>query len=135
MILGVGIDSVPISRMEQELKDRASGFFTGSFTAGEIRYCQEAISRNPARHFAARFAAKEAFFKAIGLTMASRGKMERVMPGDFPGVEIVISPEGFPTLVLHDRAKKMASDLGIDKVWVSITHDDLHATAVVILEG
>lgn len=135
MILGLGVDIVPIRRMENELEDIASGFFTGAFTPAEIQYCETAVSQKPAQHFAARYAVKEAFFKALGLVMARHGRTERVSTTSFINVEVIVNPGGFPTITLHNRTQKIAQEVGVKSIWTSLTHDDTSAIAVVVLEG
>jgi holo-[acyl-carrier protein] synthase len=65
MIYGVGIDLVMISRIEEALQRWGERFREKVFTPGEIQYCGQ--KRNPAPSFAARFAAKEALAKALGV--------------------------------------------------------------------
>jgi holo-[acyl-carrier protein] synthase len=78
-------------------------------------------------HYSARFAAKEAFLKAVGLGL--RGGMR------WRDVGVVHAPSGKPGLVVQGRAAERMLELGADQAHVSLTHTDEHACAVVILEG
>jgi holo-[acyl-carrier protein] synthase len=95
------------------------------FSTGEIAYAQ--ARARPAMHFAARLAAKEAAFKALAGTEEARliGWRE---------VEVVPREGRAPTLLFHGRAGARARELGIERVWLSITHSDVTAGAVVVLE-
>ena len=65
MIYGIGIDLVKVKRIEEALERWGERFQNKVFTPGEIRYCLQ--KKNPSPNFAARFAAKEAFVKALGI--------------------------------------------------------------------
>ena len=64
MILGIGIDQCDVRRMRRRLDGPTDGFVSSVFRPAEITYCMS--KHLPEEHFAARFAAKEAFFKALG---------------------------------------------------------------------
>lgn len=83
--------------------------------------------RRPERHFAARFAAKEAFFKAV-----SDGDRV-VIP--WHDVEIVRETYGKPIMRLHGEAKWMADKRGVTRIFVTMSHSDAWATANVVLES
>lgn len=120
MILGIGTDLVEVSRIAAAMS--GSGFKNRYFSAGEIAYCEP--KRGKARNYAARFAAKEAFFKALG---AGRG----ADPGD---VEIVNGPQGKPELVLRGKAAESCRKRRVSGVFVSLTHIKDYAGAVVVIE-
>ncbi len=124
MILGIGTDLLDVARMAKELEEEGAGFRDAVFTQSEIAYCE--AKRYPARHFAARFAAKEALFKALaGPT-----------PHDlWREVEVARTGDAAPRLVLHGRAKEAADRLGVTNVLVSLSHTDSLATASVVLQG
>jgi holo-[acyl-carrier protein] synthase len=124
MMYGVGTDLVEVARIEGILKKWCERFTLKVFSDGEIRYCS--AKSCPARHLAARFAAKEAFLKGLGLGMG-RGV-------GFRDVEVINSPEGKPELVLHERAKNMIESAGIRENHLSISHTERYAMAVVALE-
>ncbi len=122
MIVGVGIDIVDVRRMKKSIGK--PGFINHAFTPAEIAYCsQKAYS---AEHYAARFAAKEAFFKAIGTGVA--GDL------DFTQVEITNDDNGKPNLALRDAAQSIAEKLEIKQIHTSLSHEKDFATAIVILE-
>lgn len=126
MIIGVGVDLVEISRVRTLVASKGERALTRLFTDGERRYC-EAMAY-PARHFAARVAAKEATFKALSGTDDARGIAWREM-------EVVLDGFGRPSLLLHGRASSRARELGVLRTWVSLSHGDDLATAFVVLEG
>ncbi len=124
MILGIGTDLLEVSRMERELSKGRAGLKEEVFTPSEIVYCEG--KRYPARHFAARFAAKEALVKALpALGVAPRLR----------DVEVARTETGAPRLVLHGALRDAADRLGVKKILVSLSHTDGLATASVVLEG
>jgi holo-[acyl-carrier protein] synthase len=124
MIYGVGIDLVMISRIEEALERWGERFREKVFTPGEIQYCSG--KRNPAPSFAARFAAKEAFVKALGVGIR-RGMHWR-------DVEVKRGPLGKPVLQLHGRARELCQRENIQGVFLSLTHDRSFSSAMVVLE-
>ncbi|MGE5346883.1 MAG: holo-ACP synthase [Acidithiobacillales bacterium] len=124
MILGIGTDLLDVARMAKELEEEGPGFRERLFTPSEIAYCE--AKRYPARHFAARFAAKEALFKALAGGAAA---------GRFHEVEVERESEEPPRLVLHGRVREAADRLGVTKILVSLSHTDSLAAASVVLEG
>jgi holo-[acyl-carrier protein] synthase len=124
VIIGVGIDQLDISRVERELAG-TTGFRDQIFTDLEIAYCE--AKAHPAMHFAARFAAKEAFMKGLGTGW--RDGM------GFAEIEIRNDNSGRPTLHVRGRAQQMAQDRGVTAIHVSLTHTKTYAAAVVLLEG
>ena len=113
----VGIDLVEIERVERALARRPR-LAQRLFTDGERAYA--GARARPGQHLAARFCAKEAVAKALGLTAWS-----------FRDVEVV-SGEGAPTVRLHGEAAARAAALGV-VVRVSLTHTTTDAAAVAIL--
>ena len=73
MIVGTGIDLVEIGKLRAAMERRGDRLRNRLFTPAEIRYCDR--RPNPFQHYAARFAAKEALFKAIGDGMERRGRL------------------------------------------------------------
>jgi holo-[acyl-carrier protein] synthase len=126
MIAGVGIDLVDIARVERMLEEKGDRILSRLFTDTERAY---ALGRaRPAMHLAARLAAKEAAFKALA------GSDEARLIG-WREVEVV-SPAGggIPSLRFHGRADLRARELGVAKMFLSLTHTDSTAGAVVVLE-
>jgi holo-[acyl-carrier protein] synthase len=125
MILGIGIDLVDIPRLERVLERHGGRAHERLFTAGEVAYCNAAA--RPGESYAARFAAKEAFFKAV-----RRGWGQGVT---WTEVEVVSSSEGAPRLVLHGGARERAESLGARRMHLSLTHSGEVAAAFLVLEG
>ncbi len=124
MILGIGTDLLDVARMAKELEEEGPRFRERLFTPSEIAYCE--AKRYPARHFAARFAAKEALFKALAGSAPA---------GGFHEVEVEREAGVPPRLVLHGRVKEAADRLGVTKILVSLSHTAGLAAASVVLEG
>lgn len=110
-----GIDLIEVDRIERAL-ERRPGLAERLFTATERDYAS--TKRRPGRHLAARFAAKEATIKALGVTLA---------PAE---IEVVAGP-GAPRIRLHGRAAAEARRRRLDLA-VSLTHSREIAAAVVI---
>jgi holo-[acyl-carrier protein] synthase len=125
MILGLGIDLVEIPRLEASIQRFGDRFLHRIYTPEELRYCN--TKRHSAQSLAARFAAKEAAAKALG-TGISRG----VSWHEF---EVHRDPGRPPQLRLHGRALALAHTLGAGHASLSLSHTDLHATAIVIMES
>jgi holo-[acyl-carrier protein] synthase len=125
MIIGTGVDIVEIPRFRkitERLKDR---FLLRVFTLTEQQYCS--AHRDPAPHFAARFAAKEALFKALGTGWA-KGVT-------WLDVEVLREGQDAPTMALHGEAMRLSSAKGTQTIHLSLSHTDQWAIATVILEG
>jgi holo-[acyl-carrier protein] synthase len=125
MIVGIGSDVLEVARMERELRTDGSSFREDVFTPGEIAYCEG--KRYPARHFAARFAAKEAVFKALSLDGAGGLR--------FRNVEVCNDGLGRPRVELSGATRELAESRGVARVFVSLSHTDELATATVVLES
>ena len=125
MILGIGIDLVEIARLEQVLERHGGRARRRLFTPGEVEYCDRA--GRPAESFAARFAAKEAFFKAVG-TGWGQGI-------SWTDVEVVSAASGAPGLRLQGGALRRLEALGARRTHLTLTHSGSTAAAFVILEG
>ncbi|HEX2188720.1 MAG TPA: holo-ACP synthase [Longimicrobiaceae bacterium] len=125
MIVGVGMDLVQVRRVDELLERRGERALRRLFTPAEAARCRG--GRSPRESFAARFAAKEAFFKALG-TGWGRG-------GAWTEVEVVSAPTGAPSLRLHGTAAALAAEAGVRRVHLALTHTDDLAGAYVVLEG
>lgn len=124
MIFGVGIDLVEIGRIETILNKWGGKFLRRIYSAEEIRYCS--ARARPAVHFAARFAVKEAFLKAIGLGMGGGIR--------FRDIETTHDERGKPVLMLAGAAGSFLEAREIRSIHVTISHTTANATAMVVLE-
>jgi holo-[acyl-carrier protein] synthase len=122
---GVGLDLVEIDRLEQAIARRGERLLRRVFTDPERAYCAQ--RKRPGQHLAARFAAKEAGFKALG-TGWGAGVGWR-------DIEVLNQPSGRPLLVLRGKAAEIAAARGWSQAEVSLTHGGNYAGAVVILMG
>ena len=118
-LLGLGIDSVDIPRFAEVL-ERRPALAERLFTVGERRYA--ASLANPVPSLAARFAAKEAVMKALGVGLGAIGW------GD---AEVVRADSGAPSLRVTGRAESLAAQRGVGAWHLSITHTATVASAVV----
>lgn len=115
MIYGIGVDIIEVERI-QSISEKNPKFLKRIFTETEIKYCSE--KKNRYQHLAARFAAKEAFFKAIGRKIQWNEIGIKNLPSGKPVLEI-LSKEKFP----------------FQKSDVSISHIKDYAVATVILSS
>jgi len=125
MIFGIGIDLVEVARIDGILKKWDEKFTKRIFSGDEIIYCEKKAS--PSIHYAARFAAKEAFLKCLGSGIWSGLTLK--------DVEVFNNRDGKPELKLHEKLKDKINGMGITDMYISISHTDNYATAVVIFEG
>ena len=125
MILGTGIDIVNIERIDRLVTRWGDLFIRRVFTETEIDRCQR--QARPSECFAIRFAAKEAFLKAVGL-----GYREGIRWID---MEVVNDSMGKPSLFLHRKAMELVRTLGIHHALLTLSHDRPYAVAHVLLEG
>ena len=124
MVLGIGIDLVNIPRIEKLLQKWGDRFKKRVFLQEEINYSQR--YKRSSERFAANFAVKEAFFKALG--KGFKGDIRML------DIEVIRDEYGKPYVNLYGNAKQIAEIMGIKSVYVSISHDCDYATAVLILE-
>ena len=122
-ICGHGIDLVSISRMRTILERGGTHFEQRVFSKGEIEYCRK--MHDPTPHFAARFAAKEAYGKALGVGLGPSG--------DFAEIEVTHDEKGAPSLNLTGRALEIFMNRGGGKIFLSLSHDGDFAMASLIL--
>jgi holo-[acyl-carrier protein] synthase len=126
-IVGTGVDVAEIPRVRAALDEPRTGarFKARVFTAGEQAYCE---GRGAGRYesYAARFAAKEATMKALGVGWgAQMGWLD---------VEVVREPDGRPTVQLHGKGAAAAAAAGVARVHLALTHTRELAVAQVVLE-
>jgi len=124
VIVSIGIDIVEVYRIRETIS-RTPRFVERVFTPAERDYCQ-AKGAAAAQSFAARFAAKEAFLKA--LKTGWRGKIT------WHDIEIRSDEAGVPSLKIAGEAKTLLENLGANRIHLSLSHTTEHAVAQVILE-
>jgi holo-[acyl-carrier protein] synthase len=125
MIRGTGIDIVEISRFERFVREGNSALLERLFTEAERAVC--AGRKKSAECYATRFAAKEAFLKALGTGLRD-GVSWREM-------EVVNDGLGKPELRLSGKAESLFRELGLSNCFLSLSHDGGVAAAMVVLEG
>ena len=124
MVLGLGIDLLETSRVEEELSRGEWLLADGIFTANKIAHCSSI--EKPALRYAACFTAKEATLKALGIPVRDLSMFREieVMPGGDRGYRVV----------LYSRLKAGSEQLGVRSIALSIAHDTHQTVALVILE-
>jgi holo-[acyl-carrier protein] synthase len=120
-VIGLGTDLVEIERFRLAMTRRGERFTERLFSDDERRYAQR--HRDPAPRFAARFAAKEAVMKALGVGLWKFA---------FRDVEVVRAPSGAPSLALRGKAAQLAAARGVDSWQLSLSHTDATAIAVAL---
>jgi holo-[acyl-carrier protein] synthase len=125
MIVGVGLDLIEIERVGRMVAINEERALKRLFTFREVDYASR--HANPTRHYAARLAAKEAAYKAL-----SGNDLARAV--SWKDIEVVVREDGQPMLEFHGHAKKRATELGVTRAWVTLTHSETTAAAVVVLE-
>jgi holo-[acyl-carrier protein] synthase len=124
MIVSIGIDIIEVYRIRETIS-RTPRFLERVYTARERAYC-ESKGAAAAQSYAARFAAKEAFLKA--LKTGWRGKIT------WHDIEITSNNEGVPALKIEGAAQDILKNLGANQIHLSLSHTTEHAVAQVILE-
>ena len=125
LIVGCGIDLVKIERIEKVIKKWGDNFVFRIFTPLEREYCEEKKG-NKFQSYAGKFAAKEAFLKALGLGLRGVNWKE---------IEIKNDELGQPIIDTSGKLKNIASAKGVSKYFITISHSKDYAIAQVILEG
>jgi holo-[acyl-carrier protein] synthase len=124
-VIGIGVDLVENARIEHSLERFGERFLQRVFTAGEIEYSKS--MKYPARHLAARFAAKEAVSKAFGTGIGkSMG---------WKDIDVRRKESGEPYVVLEGGAKELAGERKVLKVSITLSHTEHHAMAMIVMEG
>src|SRR3954471_14563573 len=120
-IIGIGVDLVECDRIQHSLDRFGDRFLRRVFTDGEIEYSMS--MKFPARHLAARFAAKEAVSKAFGTGIGkSMGWRD---------IDVRKKPSGEPYLVLTGGAHDLAKDRAVQNTLITLSHTDNHAMAMI----
>ena len=124
MIFGIGIDLIEVERVAEKIGKKA-GFKELVFSQSEIDYCERMT--NKYEHYAARFAAKEAFFKAMG-TGWRNGTA-------FNEIEITNNENGKPEISFSGNTAVTIAEMKLGNISVSLSHLKSTASAVVIIEN
>ena len=124
-VIGIGVDLVECARIQHSLDRFGDRFLHRVFTDGEIAYSMS--MKFPARHLAARFAAKEAVSKAFGTGI---GKAM-----GWRDLDVRKKPSGEPYLIFAGEAEQLAQARGVTSALVTLSHTGNHAMAMVVLEG
>jgi holo-[acyl-carrier protein] synthase len=124
MIIGIGIDLVDVARFESIIFRWRDRFLRRVFTDCEIKYCNN--KKNPAQRFATRYAAKEAFIKAL-------------FPRGQKGVRLtdveIDQKDSRPVINLYGRLPEFAKNAGVKNTHLMLSHDGNYGIANVILES
>jgi len=123
MVIGVGVDVVDVERFRASLT-RTPTMRERIFTLAELEHV--ATKYDPVLSLAARFAAREAVMKAMGLGLGAFG---------FHDASVRIDDAGAPHLIISGQAAALATDRGIDTWHLSLAHDGGMATAMVVASG
>jgi len=125
VIKGIGVDLVSVKRIETAVQRYGDRLLSRVFTPAEVGYCLG--KPHPFPHLAARWAAKEAFFKAMGIGWGQGLRWCEVeVKGDF----------GFPPqLILQGSTRERAEAFGVSEIWTSLSHEREFAVAAVVLVG
>ncbi|MGE0156865.1 MAG: holo-[acyl-carrier-protein] synthase [Geobacter sp.] len=124
MIIGTGIDTVEVARFQRFLDQGNQRLLDRLFSPQEQEYCR--AKKQAAACYAARFAAKEAFLKALGT-----GLRDGI---SWIEIEVVNDPLGKPELNLTGSAQQQLDQRGGNRAHLSLSHDGGQAVAIVILE-
>ena len=131
MLYGNGIDLTYIPEFSEVLGDKKSHFVSKYFTTGEIEYIHSHGPERSAGHLAARYAAKEAFIKALD---GPRLHQEAALKIDYQDIEVKNDSHGRPFLACHGALREYVNTIGITRTHLSISHIGEYAIAQVILE-
>lgn len=118
-IFGIGIDVVEVDRIASAIERHGEPFLAKIFTAKEREYCE--TRKNPALHYAARFAAKEAVSKAIGTGIGGNAGLL--------DMEVIHDHSGAPKIQLAGAAAEFCRSRGIAEIQISLTHARYYAAA------
>lgn len=123
-IKGIGTDIIDVKRISKIIKED-NGFVAKVFSEKEITYSDSKHSRE--LHFAARFAAKEAFFKAMGTGWRDGMK--------WTDISVSNNALGKPEIFLTGKTKHIFSQKGFKRIHLSISHTREYAVSFVTIEG
>lgn len=125
MIVGIGVDLVRVGRLRSLVERHGERARRRLFTSAELAECDRRA--DPWECLAACFAAKEATFKALGT-----GKIPGMRWTD---LQVTRAESGSPAMELAGSARAQAQRLGVERVWVSLSHEAGLACALVVMEG
>lgn len=121
MVIGIGIDIIEIARVKKSIDTFGDSFLNKIYTQNELDYCL--AKHNKYQHLAARFAAKEAIYKAL----ASGWEKDAT----WKSMEIINEPNGLPVVKFIGKLKEFMSD---DKdIKISLSHSDNYVTCIAII--
>src|SRR5215471_19384052 len=123
-VIGIGVDVIECSRIQRSIERFGDRFLQRVFTEGEIEYSMS--MKFPERHFAARFAGKEAVAKAFGTGI---GKTV-----GWRNIDIQKKGNGEPFLVFSGPAKAVTTERGVTSALITLSHTEHHAVACVVFE-
>ncbi len=123
MIHGFGTDIAEVDRIAEKLEKNPS-LITHVFSNTEIDYCNK--QKFPYQSYTARFAVKEAFLKAFGVTFIGNHALTEI--------EVNNDTHGKPTVQLHGKSLQAFAELGLGNIHISISHSKAYAVASVIIE-
>lgn len=123
-VVGLGVDVVEVSRIERAVERWGDTFVRRIYTPGEIARAESGVARGA--RLAARFAAKEAVMKALGIGWRALAWRE---------IEIASDAWGRPVVTLHGAARRIAEERGITGVLVALSHTHEHAVANAVALG
>lgn len=122
MVAGIGADVIEIERIRKVFEERGEKFVKKVYTGQELEYSFK--FKEPYTHLAARFSAKEAYYKAVG-----RGVLA------FSEIEVYNLPTGKPEIRLHGKTEALWREIGSPRIHITLSHNNLVAMAVVVLDG
>ncbi len=123
MIQGIGTDIVEVKRIEDKIK-KNKDFQFHVFSKDEIEYCEK--QKNPFIHFAARWAAKEAYLKAFSLNFIGNHRLHEI--------EVLHKTNGNPYIKLSGDALQNHLNKNLGNIHISLSHTELYAVAYLIIE-
>lgn len=120
-MLRTGIDLIEVTRIAASIAQYGDRFMSRVYTDGEIAYCAGRVTS-----LAARFAAKEAVSKLLGVGIQHRDGV------DWREIEVVSADNGDPRVILHGKAKERAAQMGLVEIALSFSHTHEHAIALAV---
>jgi len=129
MVFGIGIDIIEIDRVQKSIEKYDKHFLNKIYTPGELEYCLN--KTNKYQHLAARFAAKEAVYKALSSETDEPGNEYSAANVGWQDIEIFNEPNGLPRVKVFGKVKKLLN--GERSLKISISHSRDYVTCVAIV--